>query len=137
MSRNLALEKVGKAKVAYQLQREGWLVGEAFDDGYDLLAHYPKKNKTCFIELKSMDISNRSPGVNLTAPVTPEERKKCSHIVVYVEPEGRFFVARKQNILTDKGNIFAAINAKGELSTPRENSKSFARYENAWYELLK
>ena len=71
---------VGRAKVAYRLQREGWRVGEVFYDGYDLRAHHPKRNKTCFIELKTMDITNRSPGVNLTAPVTaPEQNYGLTH----------------------------------------------------------
>lgn len=136
MSRNLALEKVGRARVAYRLQQEGWRVGEAFDDGYDLLAHYPEKDVTCYIELKTMDSSNRGPATNLTAPVSAKERKTCTHIIVYLEPEGRYFIARKKNILTPKGNIFAATNEKGELRKPKEGSNSFARYENTWEELL-
>jgi hypothetical protein len=42
MSRNLALEKVGRARVAYTMQQRGWKVGEALDDDYDLLAHHPE-----------------------------------------------------------------------------------------------
>jgi hypothetical protein len=65
MSRNMALEKVGRARVAYKLQILGWQVGEACDDGYDLLAYHPKKKKICQIEIKTMDTSNRSKGVTL------------------------------------------------------------------------
>jgi integrase len=39
----MALEKVGRARVAYMLQQRGWRVGEAFDDGYDLLAYHSKR----------------------------------------------------------------------------------------------
>jgi len=136
MSRNQALEKVGRARVAYVLQQRGWRVGEAFDDGYDLLAHHPDRDVTCYIELKTMDASNRGKGSNLTAPVSAKERNTCTHIIVYLEPEGRYFIARKDKILTPKGNIFAAINDKGILRVPRENRNSFAKYENAWEELL-
>ena len=137
MSRNQALEKVGRARVAYKLQQKGWRVGEAFDDGYDLLAHHPERNATCYIELKTMDSSNRGKDSNLTAPVSAKERDTCTHIIVYLEPEGRYFIARKNRILTPKGNIFAAINDKGVLRAAKENSYSFAKYENAWDELLK
>ena len=136
MSRNQALEKIGRAKLAYVLMKEGWQVGEAFDDGYDLLAHHSASNTVCRIELKTMDIDNRSKGVNLTAPVSPTERNHCTHIVVYVEPKGWFFIARKDRILTDAGNIFAAINENGERRKPRGESKSFAKFQNAWGQLL-
>ena len=135
MSRNQALEKVGRARVAYKLQQRGWRVGEAFDDGYDLLAHYPQQNVTCYIELKTMDSSNRGKDTNLTAPVSAKERETCTHIIVYLEPEGRYFIARKDKILTPKGNIFAATNAKGELRKQKEASHSFAKYEDTWDEL--
>ncbi|WP_026970461.1 hypothetical protein [Aliagarivorans marinus] len=137
MSRNQALERVGRARVAYVLQKKGWRVGEAFDDGYDLLAHHPEKNVTCYIELKTMDSSNRGTDTNLTAPVSQKERQTCTHIIIYLEPEGRYFIARKDNILTSKGNIFAATNKSGSLRSPREHSKSFAKYENKWNELTK
>ena len=105
MSRNLALEKVGKARVAYMLQQRGWKVGDAFDDGFDLLAFHPTKSKRpCYIELKTMDTENRKAGVNLTAPVSKMERDTCTHIIVYVEPQGWVFIARKENVLTPKGN---------------------------------
>ena len=84
MSRNQALEKVGRARVAYRLQQQGWRVGEAFDNGYDLLAHHPEKNITCYIELKTMDSSNRGEDSNLTAPVSETERVTCTHIIVYL-----------------------------------------------------
>lgn len=96
MSRNMALEKVGRARVAYRLQQEGWKVGEAFDDGYDLLAHHPEHGVTCYIELKTMDIRNRGKGVNLTAPVSRKEQDTCSHIIVNLEPDGRYFIAEKK-----------------------------------------
>jgi len=137
MSRNQALEKVGRARVAYKLQQKGWRVGEAFDDGYDLLAHHPERKATCYIELKTMDSSNRGKDSNLTAPVSAKERDTCTHIIVYLEPEGRYFIARKNRILTPKGNIFAATNDKGVLRPSKENSYSFAKYENTWDELLK
>ena len=136
MSRNQALEKVGRARVAYKLQQQGWRVGEAFDDGYDLLAHHPEQIVTCYIELKTMDSSNRGKDVNLTAPVSAKERETCTHIIVYLEPQGRYFIARKDKILTPKGNIFAATNDNGDLRAPREISNSFAKYENQWDELL-
>ena len=136
MSRNLALEKVGRARVAYVLQQRGWRVGEALDDGYDLLAHYPAENRTCLIELKTMDSSNRAANSNLTATVSPTEREICTHIVVYLEPEGRYFIARKHLVLTEAGSIFAATNSRGELRTPREDSQSFAHFEDRWEELL-
>jgi hypothetical protein len=135
MSRNQALEKVGRARVAYKLQQQGWCVGEAFDDGYDLLAHHPERNVTCYIELKTMDLSNRGKDSNLTAPVSEKERNTCTHIIVYLEPEGRYFIARKDKILT-KGSIFAATNENGIFRTPTKNSKSFAPYEDHWDELL-
>lgn len=137
MSRNQALEKVGRARVAYKLQQQGWRVGEALDDGYDLLAHHPESKVTCYIELKTMDADNRSPGTNLTAPVSAKERETCTHIIVYLEPIGRYFIARKQLILTQKGNIFAATDQGGNLRRPRANSQSFAKYENKWVELFK
>jgi|GEM_PF-5210197 len=137
MGRNLALEKVGRARVAYKLQTMGWQVGEAFQDGYDLLAFHPRHEKVCRIELKAMDIANRSEGVNLTAPVSLSEQKACTHIIVYVEPHGWYFVARKKQILTTKGNIFAAIDRRGNLRSPKKNSKSFARFRDTWNELLK
>jgi hypothetical protein len=140
MSRNQALEKVGRARVAYRLQQLGWLVGEAFDDGYDLLAVFPKsdivaKDIVCKIELKTMDNDNRGAGSNLTAPVSPKERESCTHIIVYLEPEGRYFIARKDKILTNKGNIYAATDNSGNLRKPREGSFSFSRYEDKWDEL--
>lgn len=136
MSRNQALEKVGRARVAYFLQQRGWLVGEAFDNGYDLLAVYPKTKDVCLIELKTMDLDNRAAETNLTAPVSKKEREKCTHIIVYLEPEGRCFIAKKKNILTKKGNIFAATTTDGKLRKPRKGSFSFAEYENAWDELF-
>ncbi len=135
MSRNLALEKVGRARVAYKLQQMGWLVGEAFDDGYDLLVVFPGLNHHCRIELKTMDIDNRSSKSNLTAPVSQKERESCTHIIVYLEPDGRYFIARKDKILTNKGNIYAATDENGVLRNPREGSFSFSRYENKWEEL--
>ncbi len=137
MSRNQALEKVGRARVAYKLQQNGWRVGEAFDDGYDLLAHHPIQKVTCYIELKTMDSLNRGEESNLTAPVSKKERETCTHIIVYLEPEGRYFIARKDEILTPNGNIFAATNKAGELRVPRKNTHSFAGYEGKWDELLK
>jgi hypothetical protein len=136
MSRNHALEKVGRAKLAYKLLSLGWKTGEAFDDGYDVLAYHPERHVACYIELKSMDIANRGPGTNLTAPVSVFEQRSCTHIVVYVEPGGWFFVARKDKILTPAGNIFAALNQKRELRTPKKDSRSFAPYRDAWHELL-
>ena len=136
MSRNQALEKVGRARVAYKLQQRGWRVGEAFDDGYDLLAHHPDEKVTCYIELKTMDSSNRGERSNLTAPVSTKERETCTHIIVYLEPIGLYFIARKDRILTLKGNIFAATNKDGELRKPTEGSYSFAKYQDAWDELL-
>ena len=140
MSRNQALEKVGRARVAYRLQQMGWLVGEAFDDGYDLLAVFPQSEMVsndivCKIELKTMDNDNRGAGSNLTAPVSSRERESCTHIIVYLEPEGRYFIARKDKILTNKGNIYAATDSTGKLRNYRENSFSFTRYENSWDEL--
>lgn len=135
MSRNQALEKVGRARVAYKLQQKGWQVGEAFDDGYDLLAVFPDPTIICKIELKTMDNDNRGPGSNLTAPVSPKERESCTHIIVYLEPEGRYFIARKDKILTKKGNIYAATDSNGGLRGYRESSYSFARYEDCWEEL--
>jgi hypothetical protein len=117
--------------------RQGWRVGEAFNDGYDFLAHHPEQNVTCYIELKTMDSSNRGKDSNLTAPVSPKEQNTCTHIIVYLEPKGQYFIARKDRILTSKGSIFAATNEKGELRVPRENSNSFTNYEDAWDELLK
>lgn len=137
MSRNKALEKVGRARVAYTLQQKGWKVGEAFADGYDLLAYHPSKKKACYIELKTMDIDNRSEGVNLTALVSAHEKKTCTHIIAYIEPKGRFFIARKDKILTSKGSIFAALKKDGSFSKPRKDSKSFTPYEDKWDELLK
>jgi len=127
MSRNQALEKVGRARVAYRLQQEGWRVGESFDDGYDLLAHHPEQNVTCYSELKTMDLSNRGEDTNLTATVSKSEQKTCTHIIVYLEPEGRYFIARKDKILTAKGNVFAAIDVEGNLRKPRASSYSFAK----------
>lgn len=135
MSRNLALEKVGRARVAYKLQQQGWRVGEAFDDGYDILAHNPFSNITCYIELKTMDSSNRSKKSNLTAPITQKEKATCTHIIVYLEPEGRYFIARKSQIITEKSSIFASTNEHGKLRTPQANSKSFAKFEDSWQEL--
>ena len=138
MSKNQALEKVGRARVAYKLQQKGWLVGEAFDDGFDLLAvkENEKGKIVCKIELKTMDLENRGPQSNLTAPVSPKERENCSHIIVYLEPEGRYFIARKDKILTTKGNIFAAVNKVGnKLRAPKNDSFSFVRYEDSWEEL--
>lgn len=136
MSKNMALEKVGRARVAYQLQQQGWKVGEAFDDGYDLLAYHPCEEITCFIELKTMDIANRGAKSNLTAPVSKMERDSCTHIIAYIEPEGRYFIARKDKILTPKGNIFAAIDEKGIFRKPKSSGHSFAKFENKWEELL-
>lgn len=136
MSRNLALEKVGRARVAYRLQQAGWRVGEALDDGYDLLAHHPEKGVTCYIELKTMDLSNRGTESNLTATVTQKERATSSHIIVYLEPDGRYFIARMDRVLTTEGNVFAATNSRGEFRQPREGSRSFARYEDCWEELM-
>lgn len=123
--------------MAYKLQTMGWQVGEAFEDGYDLLAFHPQHNKVCRIEVKTMDISNRSEGVNLTAPVSLTERKVCTHIIVYVEPHGWYFVAKKEHILTPSGNIFAAIDRNGTLRTPKKRSKSFVPFQDAWDELLR
>jgi len=136
MSRNLALEKVGRARVAYALLQRGWKVGEAYDDGYDILAYHPNHNIAVYIELKSMDISNRTPNGNLTAPISPKEQVSCSHIVIYVEPHGWFFIAKKEDIITEHGNIFAALNEKRELRKSRDKSKSFAKYQDCWDELL-
>ena len=136
MSKNQALEKVGRARVAYKLQQKGWLVGEAFDDGYDLLAVKKDENIICKIELKTMDVDNRGQQSNLTAPVSLKERESCTHIIVYLEPDGRYFIARKDKILTNKGNIFAALDKSNNiLRKPNEDSFSFAKYENAWEEL--
>lgn len=137
MSRNLALEKLGRAKLAYELQQRGWRVGEAFEDGYDLLAHYPEQDVTCLIELKSMDVRNRTSDGNLTAPVSPTERETCTHIVVYAEPHGWFFIARKKKVLTAKGNVYAALNDERSLRKPREGSKSLTHFLGRWDELLK
>lgn len=126
MSRNQALEKVGRARVAYFLQQRGWLVGEAFDNGYDLLAVYPETRDVCLIELKTMDLNNRGAETNLTAPVSKKEQESCTHIIVYLEPHGRCFIARKDKILTNRGNIFAATTREGELRKPRTGSFSFA-----------
>lgn len=135
MSRNLVLEKVGRAIVAYKLQQKGWLVGEAFDDGFDLLAVYPETNDICKIELKTMDLDNRAEGTNLTAPVSRKEQEICTHIIIYLEPEGRYFIAKKDKILTKKGSIFAATDSNGVLRKPRKGSFSFAIYENCWEQL--
>lgn len=137
MSKRLALEKVGRARVAYKLQSEGWRVGEALDDGFDLLAYHPRHKVTCLIELKTMDIQNRTAGSNLTAPVSATERRTCTHIIVYVEPHGWYFIARKNQVLTPNGNVFAALNRQRQLRTPEPGSKSFARFQNAWDELLR
>jgi hypothetical protein len=81
-------------------------------------------------ELKTMDLSNRSPGVNLTAPVTPEEATTCTHIVAYVEPEGwYYFVVKKEHTLTDGGNIFVAVDDNGNLRSPRPGSKELRRFQ--------
>jgi len=136
MSKNLALEKVGRARLVYTLMKSGWKVGEAYDDGYDILAHHPVKDRTVFIELKTMDITNRTSAGHLTAPITKTEQVNCTHIVIYVEPEGLFFIARKAEILTSKGNVFAALNKKRQMCKPRAGSRSFARFKNAWNELL-
>jgi hypothetical protein len=136
MSRNLGLEKVGRAKVAYLLQKKGWLVGEAFADGYDLLVVNPKSKKVCKVELKTMDLENRvANNTNLTAPVSQFERTNCTHIIVYVEPFGDIFIARKNKILTKTG-IFCAYNhTKQEYRKAAKNSRSFGPYKNAWHEL--
>lgn len=115
---------------------EGWQIGEAFVDGYDILAHHQEKNVACRIELKAMDIANRTKEANLTAPVSPTEQRTCTHIVIYVEPHGWFFVARKDRILTDKGNIFAALNKDRQLRTPKKGSKSFASFKDQWSQLF-
>ena len=136
MSRNMALEKVGRARVAYMLQQRGWKVGEAFDDGYDLLAYHPKSKRVCLIELKAMDLDNRSPGVNLTAPLTGTEIGTCTHIIVYLEPQGWVFIAKKKKVLTKSHGIFAAVDKSGNLRRPREGSFSFTPFKDKWQELL-
>ena len=66
MSRNQALEKVGRARVAYKLQQRGSRVGEAFV--MDMIClRIPTQNVTCYIELKTMDSSNRGKDTNLTS----------------------------------------------------------------------
>ena len=137
MNRNMALERVGRARVAYMLQLRGWKVGEAFDDGYDLLASHLKKKKLCLIEVKAMDISNRSTGVNLSAPLSKSEARACTHVIAYVEPQGLVFIARKQSVLTRGGNIFAAIDKSGSLRKTRKGSRSFAPFMDRWDELLR
>lgn len=132
----MALEKVGRARLAYKLMTDGWQVGEAYDDGYDLLAYHQRNNVACRIELKAMDITNRTDEGNLTAPVSPTEQEHCTHIVVYVEPHGWFFIARKDRILTEKGNIYAALNKKRQLRTPRVGSRSFTPYKDQWSQLF-
>jgi len=132
----MALEKVGRARVAYMLQQRGWKVGEAFDDGYDLLAHHPKRKKVCLIELKAMDTENRSAGVNLTAPLTETEINTCSHIIAYLEPQGWVFIAKKKKVLTPGGNIFAAMDESGNLRQPKKGSKSFAPFKDKWDEMF-
>ncbi len=136
MSRNHALEKVDRAKLAYKLLSLGWKTGEAFDDGYDILAYHPERHVACYIELKSMDITNRAANANLTAPISVVEQQRCSHIVVYVEPEGWFFVARKDRVITPGGNIFAALDVDRRLRTPRDGSKSFAPFRDKREELF-
>lgn len=136
MSRNQALEKVGRSRVAYALQQRGWKVGEAFDDGFDLLAHHPKTEKVALIEIKAMDIDNRAEGVNLTAPVSKKEQRTCTHIVAYVEPHGWYFIARKDRVITNKGNIHATITPEGKLRPPRRGSKSLTHYKDAWDQLF-
>ena len=137
MSRNMALEKVGRARVAYMLQQRGWKVGEAFDDGYDLLAYHPKKSKKpCYIELKTKDLENLSPTNNLIAPLTKTERSICTHIIVYVEPKGWVFIAKKENVLPPGGSIFAALDKNRNLRQPKKGSKSFAPFKDRWDELF-
>lgn len=137
MSKNLALEKIGRARVCYNLMQQGWKVGEALDDGYDILAYNHKHNKVIFIELKTMDKRNRRKGVNLTASVTKKEAESCTHIIAYVEPDGDFFIARKREVITNKGNIFASIRDDGSYRISKQNSKSFVNFKDAWAELLR
>ena len=108
MSRNLALEKVGRARVAYMLQQRGWKVGEAFDDGYDLLAYHPKSKKVSLIELKAMDTENRAAGVNLTAPLTETERTAPAPTLSSMwNRRAGCSSPRKQNVLTPKGDGYS------------------------------
>jgi hypothetical protein len=132
----MSLEKVGRAKVAYELLKKGWKVGEALDDGYDLLAYNPETKRTVFIEVKAMDIDNRSEGVNLTSKISPTEYDTCTHVIIYVEPKGWFFIARKAKIVTHSSSVFAALDRNGELRKPNENKLSFAKYKDCWDELL-
>lgn len=136
MSKKLALEKVGRARVAYKLMQLGWRVGEAYDDGYDLLAYNEKHKKSVLIELKTMDIDNRKTGGNLTAVLTTNEIKTCTHIIIYVEPDGFCFIAPKNKILTSKGSVFASLNNKREFRAPRANCKNFSIYKEDWNQLF-
>lgn len=123
--------------MAYALLQRGWKVGEAYDDGYDILAYHPQFQRAAYIELKTMDIDNRTREGNLTAPISATERAACTHIVVYVEPHGWYFIAKKESIVTENGSIFAALNEKRELRKPQAGSRSFAKYRDCWDELLK
>ena len=123
MSRNLALEKVGRARVAYMLQQRGWKVGEAFDDGYDLLAFHPTSKKTSL---------HRTQGNGHGEPFAwqqpdctcDREKHTCTHIIVYVEPQGWVFITLKRR-LSPQGQHIRCPGYKGNLRQPKEGEEEF------------
>jgi hypothetical protein len=136
VSGSSCVDEIGLARAAHHLQKAGWMVGRSFDAGYDLLAYSPKHYRICSIGVVTFDLIGPPKPTELRAELPVKVTKTATHLIVYVEPPGWFFIARKEDILVNGGEIRAVLDQSGRPLDKNENPKSFGIFKDQWDQLL-
>ena len=137
MSGSSCVDEIGLARAAHQLQKTGWMVGRSFDAGYDLLAYSPKHYRICSIGVVTFDLVGPPKITELKTGLPEKVAKTVTHLIIYVEPPGWFFIARKGDILSNGCEIGAVLDQSGRPLDKNDNPRSFGAFKDQWDQLLK
>ena len=136
MSGSSAVEEIGLARAAHHLQNTGCIVGRSFDTGYDLLAYSPKHYRICSIGVITFDLIGPPKITELRKALPEKVAKTATHLIVYVEPPGWFFIARKEDILLKGDEIRSVLDQSGRPLDKKDNPSSFGIFKDQWERLL-
>ncbi len=131
------VDEIGLARAAHYLQKTGWMVGRSFDAGYDLLAYSPKHYRICSIGVVTFDLIGPPKITELKTRLPEKVAKTATHLIVYVEPPGWFFIARKEDILYNAWEIRTVLDQSGRPLDKNDNPSSFGLFKDHWDQLLK
>ncbi|MFP4564149.1 MAG: hypothetical protein ACLFRY_12655, partial [Spirochaetia bacterium] len=91
----------------------------------------------CSIGVVAFDLIGPPKITELKYRLPEKTAKTATHIIVYVEPPGWFFIARKKDVLDNACEIRSVLDQSGRPLDKKENLKSFGLFKDQWDQLLK